>query len=46
MKKNFVLFLSGRFVSLMGSEIQRIAIPLFILQLTGSGTMMGLFLMF
>ena len=46
MKRNFVLFLSGRFVSLMGSEIQRIAIPLFILQLTGSGTMMGLFLMF
>jgi MFS family permease len=46
MKRNFILFLSGRFVSLMGSEIQRIVIPLFILQLTGSGTMMGLFLMF
>ncbi|HPJ90229.1 MAG TPA: MFS transporter [Thermotogota bacterium] len=46
MKRNFTLFLSGRFVSLLGSEIQRIVIPLFILQLTGSGTMMGLFLMF
>lgn len=46
MKRNFILFLSGRFVSLLGSEIQRIVIPLFILQLTGSGTMMGLFLMF
>ncbi|MFW6225291.1 MAG: MFS transporter, partial [Bacteroidota bacterium] len=46
MKRNFNLFLSGRFVSLLGTSIQQIAIPLFILQLTGSGTMMGLFLMF
>jgi len=46
MKRNFTLFLSGRFVSLLGTSIQQIAIPLFILQLTGSGTMMGLFLMF
>jgi hypothetical protein len=38
MKRNFTLFLSGRFVSLLGTSIQQIAIPLFILQLTGSGT--------
>lgn len=42
-KSNFWLYAAGRFVSLMGSGIQMIAIPLYILDLTGSGTMMGIF---
>ena len=42
-KRNFWLFAMGRFVSLIGSGIQMIAIPLYILDLTGSGTMMGIF---
>lgn len=42
-KRNFNLYAIGRFVSLMGSGIQMIAIPLYILDLTGSGTMMGIF---
>ncbi len=41
--RNFCLFAMGRFVSLIGSGIQMIAIPLYILDLTGSGTMMGIF---
>ncbi len=39
------MFLGGRFVSLMGSGIQMIALPLYILDLTGSGTLMGVFSM-
>lgn len=42
-KRNFWLFTVGRLVSLLGSGIQAIAIPLYILKTTGSGTMMGLF---
>ncbi|WP_129408157.1 MFS transporter [Marinitoga lauensis] len=44
-KKNFILFVVGRMVSLLGSGIQMVAMPLFILDLTGSGTKMGLFAM-
>nr|WP_250880004.1 MFS transporter [Thermosipho sp. 1244] len=43
MNKNFVLFIFGRFVSLIGSGIQMIAIPLYILDKTGSGAAMGIF---
>lgn len=42
-KRNVALLVSGRLVSLAGTGIQLIAIPLFILKMTGSGTMMGLF---
>lgn len=35
--------MAGRFVSLIGSGIQAIAIPLYILDLTGSATLMGIF---
>jgi MFS transporter, DHA3 family, macrolide efflux protein len=42
-KRNIALLVSGRLISLVGSGIQSIAIPLYILQLTGSGTMMGIF---
>lgn len=41
--KNLWMFLGGRFVSLIGSGIQMIALPLYILDLTGSGTLMGIF---
>lgn len=44
-KRNLTLFISGRLISLIGSGIQAIAIPLFILDLTGSGTLMGVFTM-
>ncbi len=44
-KKNFYLFVLGRMVSLIGSGIQNIAIPLYILDLTGSGAYMGIFVM-
>lgn len=37
--------MGGRFVSLIGSGIQMIALPLYILDLTGSGTLMGVFSM-
>nr|WP_207729621.1 MFS transporter [Clostridium cibarium] len=37
------MYFGGRFVSLIGSGIQSIALPLFILDLTGSGTLMGMF---
>lgn len=33
----------GRFISLIGSGIQMIAVPLYILDLTGSGALMGIF---
>jgi len=44
-KKNFYLYALGRLVSIIGSGIQMIAIPLFILDLTGSGTIMGTFVL-
>lgn len=44
--KNLWMFLSGRFLSLSGSAIQTIALPLYILDLTGSGTSMGLYVVF
>lgn len=45
-QRNFLLYAFGRLVSLIGSGIQMIAIPLYILDLTGSGTMMGVFTFF
>jgi MFS transporter, DHA3 family, macrolide efflux protein len=42
-KRNLYLLLAGRLISLVGSGIQAIAIPLFILDLSGSGTLMGIF---
>lgn len=42
-KRNLILFIAGRLVSLIGSGIQMIALPLFILDKTGSATMMGIF---
>lgn len=44
-RSNLMLFTLGRLVSLVGSGIQDIALPLFILDKTGSGTMMGVFAM-
>lgn len=41
--KNFTLFTLGRLVSIIGSGIQMIAIPLYILDITGSGAAMGIF---
>jgi DHA3 family macrolide efflux protein-like MFS transporter len=43
-KKNFWLYAMGRLVSLIGTGVQDIAVPLFILDLTGSGTAMGTFM--
>lgn len=45
-KKNLWLFLIGRFISLIGSGVQMLALPLFILDTTGSGTLMGVFSVF
>jgi len=42
--KNFWLYAAGRFVSLIGSGVQYLALSLYILDITGSGTMMGTFL--
>lgn len=42
-KKNLWLFLICRFISFVGSGIQMIALPLYILDKTGSGTLMGVF---
>ncbi|PNS00526.1 MFS transporter [Petrotoga miotherma DSM 10691] len=42
-KRNFLLYSTGRLVSLIGSGVQLIALPLYILDLTGSGTLMGTF---
>ncbi|KPU62246.1 MFS transporter, partial [Thermococcus sp. EP1] len=42
--RNFWLYAMGRFVSLVGSGVQDVALPLFILDLTGSGTIMGTFM--
>ncbi|MDK2886006.1 MAG: transporter, family, macrolide efflux protein [Thermosipho sp. (in: thermotogales)] len=41
--RNFTLFVLGRLVSVIGSGIQIIAIPLYILDITGSGAAMGIF---
>lgn len=41
--RNIQLYVLARFISLIGTGIQTIAIPLFILDLTGSGTAMGIF---
>lgn len=41
--RNFILYFLGRLVSLIGSGIQMIAIPLYILDVTGSGAAMGIF---
>lgn len=45
-KRNLWIFLIGRFISYVGSGIQMIALPLFILDKTGSGTLMGIFSIF
>jgi MFS family permease len=42
-KKNLQLYMLGRFISYMGTGIQQIALPLYILDVTHSGIMMGLF---
>ncbi|MDK2886009.1 MAG: transporter, family, macrolide efflux protein [Thermosipho sp. (in: thermotogales)] len=42
-EKNFVLYTLGRLVSVIGSGIQIVAIPLYILDITGSGAAMGIF---
>lgn len=42
---NFWLYATGRLVSLIGSGIQSLALALYILDITGSGTMMGTFLL-
>ena len=44
MNKNLFLYMSGRLVSLIGTGIQDVAVPLFILDITGSGTAMGAFM--
>lgn len=41
-KTNLNLFILGNFVSLLGSSMQRTALPLFILDLTGKGSAMSL----
>ena len=41
--RNFALYSLGRLVSLLGSGIQNVAIPLYILRTTGSGFAMGIF---
>lgn len=42
-KRNLFIIVLCRFTSLTGSEILSISIPLYILEVTGSGMMMGLF---
>ena len=41
--KNFIFYSLGRTVSLLGNTIQSVAVPLYILRNTGSGTVMGLY---
>ncbi|WP_231555959.1 hypothetical protein [Thermotoga neapolitana] len=41
-KRNFFLLALGRFVSILGSSIQAVAIPLFVLDLTHSGSAVAL----
>ena len=45
-RRNFGLFSLGRLVSLIGSGIQAVALSLYILDITGSGSKMGTFLIF
>lgn len=45
-KRNFTLYLGGRFISLIGTGVQQIALPLFILDSTHSGILMGVFSVF
>lgn len=42
---NLLLFVSGRFESLLGWAALMVALPLYILDLTGSGTVMGVFVL-
>lgn len=42
-KRNITLYMAGRFISFIGTGIQQIALPLYILDITHSGTMMGVF---
>lgn len=42
-KKNITLYLCGRLISLIGTGIQQVALPLFILDVTHSGILMGVF---
>jgi MFS family permease len=44
MDRNFWLYSMGRLVSFVGTGVQDVALPLFILDLTGSGTLMGTFM--
>lgn len=44
-RRNLILYLVGRFISLIGTGIQMIALPLYILDVTHSGIMMGIFSM-
>lgn len=41
--RNLWMYIGSRFISLIGSGIQMIALPLYILDITGSGTLMGVF---
>ena len=43
-KRNFWLYAVGRLVSLIGTGVQDVAVSLFILDVTGSGTAMGTFM--
>ena len=43
-RRNFWLYAVGRLVSLVGTGVQDIAVPLFILDITQSGTAMGTFM--
>jgi MFS family permease len=43
-EKNFWLYTAGMFISFIGSSVQDIALPLFILDLTESGRAMGTFM--
>jgi DHA3 family macrolide efflux protein-like MFS transporter len=43
-RRNFWLFSVGRLVSLTGTGVHNVAVPLFILDLTGSGLVMGMYM--
>lgn len=45
-RKNFYMYGGGSFVSYIGSGIQAMALPLYIVDSTGSGTLMGILSMF
>ncbi|MBU7024593.1 MAG: MFS transporter, partial [Theionarchaea archaeon] len=42
--RNFWLYYTGWLVSFIGTGVQDVALPLFILDLTGSGAVMGTFM--